>query len=128
ASPDLAGSAMQSPAPLVSEELGAVLPLAESDLSNIQPVLERFDLGWTAVGRVEPDDQLTIYNDDEVMFSRSRAELQRAWSEMSFRLQSLRDNPETARQEFNRILDDYDPGLNVRLTFDMDADAGPRAP
>jgi phosphoribosylformylglycinamidine synthase len=125
---NLTGPTTQILAQLFSEELGAVLQVAESHMDNIRPVLERFDLGWTAVGRVEPDDQFTIYNDDELIFSRSRAELQRTWSEMSFRLQSLRDNPETARQEFNRILDDYDPGLNARLTFDLDVNVKPRAP
>jgi phosphoribosylformylglycinamidine synthase len=33
-------------------------------------------------------------------------------------LQALRDNPETAREEFDAILDADDPGLNVQLTFD----------
>jgi phosphoribosylformylglycinamidine synthase len=34
----------------------------------------------------------------------------------------LRDNPETARQEYDRILDEEDPGLNVRLTFEPSVD------
>ena len=37
---------------------------------------------------------------------------------MSYRIQALRDNPATAREEFERVLDDKDPGLNVELTFD----------
>ena len=127
---NLAGSGTEVLAQLFSEELGAVLQVAEADMEDVRLVLERFDIGWTDVGRVEPDDQLTIYNDDEVIFSRSRTELQRAWSETSFRLQSLRDNPDTARQEFDRILDDNDPGLNARLTFALEADAAgkPAAP
>src|SRR5687767_1557807 len=32
-------------------------------------------------------------------------------------MQSLRDNPACARQEFDRILDAEDPGLSVHLTF-----------
>ena len=118
ASLTLAGSEPEMLARLFAEELGAVLQVADSRMNDVRGVLERFDLGWTDVGQVEPDDQLTIYNDDEVIFSCSRMELQRAWSETGYRLQSLRDNPETARQEFDRILDEDDPGLNVRLTFD----------
>jgi phosphoribosylformylglycinamidine synthase len=48
--------------------------------------------------------------------------MQRAWSEVSYRVQSLRDNPATARQEFESRLDDEDPGLNVALTFDANDD------
>jgi len=46
-------------------------------------------------------------------------ELQQAWSETSFRLQALRDNPDCAVEEHERIADLDDPGLNVRLSFDL---------
>jgi phosphoribosylformylglycinamidine synthase len=118
ASLKLAGSDAEILSRLFAEELGAVLQVADSRMNDVRGVLERFDLGWTEVGQVEPDDQLSIYNDDEVIFSCSRSQLQRAWSETGYRLQSLRDNPETARQEFDRILDEDDPGLNSSLTFD----------
>ena len=47
--------------------------------------------------------------------------LHRAWSETSFRMQSLRDNPQTAREEYDRLLDTADPGLSATLTFDPEA-------
>jgi phosphoribosylformylglycinamidine synthase len=122
ASLELAGSEPEILARLFAEELGAVLQVADSGMKDVRSVLERFDLGWTDLGRVEADDQLTIYNDDEVIFSCSRTELQRVWSETGYRLQSLRDNPETAWQEYDSILDEDDPGLNVRLTFDLTED------
>ncbi len=44
---------------------------------------------------------------------RSRAStLQRAWSETSYRMQALRDNPDCAQEEYDRILDADDPGLS----------------
>ena len=121
ASLNLTGSHVDLLGQLFSEELGAVLQVSDRQADDVRSVLERFDLGWIDIGRVEADDHLTIYNDDEVAFSCSRARLQRAWSETGFRLQSLRDNPDTARQEFDRILDERDPGLNLHLTFDPDA-------
>ena len=44
--------------------------------------------------------------------------MQREWSEMSYRIQALRDNPATAKEEFDCVLDDKDPGLSASLTFD----------
>src|SRR5690606_32619327 len=41
------------------------------------------------------------------------------WAETSYRIQALRDNPSCAEQEFDSIPEAGDPGLNVRLTFDM---------
>ena len=37
-------------------------------------------------------------------------------------MQKLRDNPQCAQQEYDRILDAKDPGLHVQLSFDVDED------
>jgi len=37
-------------------------------------------------------------------------------------MQALRDNPECARQQYDRILDDADPGLHAQLSFDVRQD------
>ena len=52
------------------------------------------------------------------MLAEKRIDLQRAWSETSYLIQSLRDNPDCAQQEYDRILDAADPGLNAVLTFE----------
>lgn len=114
----LAGSDADVLAELFAEELGAVLQVADSRLGEIEAVLEAHDLGWVELGPVEVAEQLTIYHDDEVVFRQSRKDLQLAWSETSYRLQALRDNPETAREEYERIADPDDPGLSPLLSFD----------
>jgi phosphoribosylformylglycinamidine synthase len=114
----LAGSGRDLLGMLFSEELGALLQVSKSQCPDVYEILQRYDLGWVEVGQVEPGDELSIYNDDELVLRRSRTDLQRTWSELSFRMQSLRDNPATAREEFERLRDENDPGLNVHLTFD----------
>lgn len=114
----LAGSETDILAQLFSEELGAVLQVEKSKLAAVQAVLEDCDVAWVDIGRVDAAEQLTVYNDDEVVLRLDRIEMQRAWSETSYRMQSLRDNPDTALEEFDRILDAADPGLNVHLNFD----------
>jgi phosphoribosylformylglycinamidine synthase len=107
---------------LFNEELGGVIQVAESRLDAVHAVLEDCGAGWVEIGSVAYDDQLTIYNDDEVVLRLDRTRMQRAWSETSYRMQSLRDNPQTAQEEYDGILDDGDPGLNVVLTFDPSDD------
>ncbi|MEX2495869.1 MAG: phosphoribosylformylglycinamidine synthase [Woeseia sp.] len=102
---------------LFAEELGAVLQIAESRVAEAREVARPFGLPWVDIGRVETHDQLVISAGGRTVFSCARAELQRTWSETSFRLQALRDNPDTARQEYDRILDGSDPGLSCHLTF-----------
>jgi phosphoribosylformylglycinamidine synthase len=81
-------------------------------------VLDRFGVPAEAIGLVTRDARLVVRSDDMTVLQLDRVAMQREWSEMSYRIQALRDNPATAREEFERILDDRDPGLNVVLTFD----------
>jgi phosphoribosylformylglycinamidine synthase len=108
-------------AQLFSEELGAVVQVAESKLADVHAVLEECGAAWVDIGKVEPDNLLTIYGDDEVLLRLDRTRLQRAWSETTWKMQSIRDNPVTALEEFDAILDADDPGLNAVLTFDPEA-------
>jgi phosphoribosylformylglycinamidine synthase len=48
--------------------------------------------------------------------------LHQRWSEVSFRIQEMRDNPECAREEFARLADAADPGLHAALTYDPGED------
>jgi phosphoribosylformylglycinamidine synthase len=118
ASLQLPGSDQDVLAQLFSEELGAVIQVADSQLATAHEVLEECGAGWVDIGTVDAGNQLTIYNDDDIVLRLNRIDMQRAWSEMTYRMQALRDNPETAQEEFDRILDVDDPGLNVALTFD----------
>lgn len=103
---------------LFTEEAGAVIQVEKNKLTQVQMVLDRTGAHATAIGRVEPDAELVVRSGEDVVLRLGRAEMQREWSAMSYRIQALRDNPATALQEFDRILDDDDPGLNVELTFD----------
>ena len=55
-------------------------------------------------------------------FSASRLDLRRRWSEVSFRIQEMRDNPDCAREEYSRLADAADPGLHASLSYDPSDD------
>jgi phosphoribosylformylglycinamidine synthase len=74
------------------------------------------------LGEPNASDQIRLYRNNKPVLAEKRVDLQRAWSETTYHLQRLRDNPECVRQEFDRILDAEDPGLHVHLTFDLNAD------
>ncbi|MBT8077239.1 MAG: phosphoribosylformylglycinamidine synthase [Gammaproteobacteria bacterium] len=120
----LAGSREDMLGQLFSEELGAVIQIHDGDVAAVTRILQEFDLGWIELGPVDVAEQLVIYNDDEVVFRADRTALQRNWSELSYRMQAMRDNPLTANEEYERILEVEDPGLNVQLTF-AHGDAAP---
>ncbi len=122
ASLQLAGSRGELLGRLFSEEIGAVAQVAKSKLTQVQMVLDRNDVRASAIGRVEANARLTVRCDDDVVLQLDRKTMQREWSGMSFRMQALRDNPATAKEEFERLQDDGDPGLNVHTTFDVNDD------
>ena len=104
---------------LFNEELGAIIQIADSKLAEVKNIIDEFGISWLHIGNVEADEQLSISRDNEIILQIDRVTLQQAWSETTFHMQSLRDNPVTAKEEFDRILDTDDPGLNSQLTFNI---------
>ncbi|WP_313953704.1 phosphoribosylformylglycinamidine synthase [Accumulibacter sp.] len=109
---------------LFSEELGAVVQIRRSQRSEVMTILRAAGLGACAqfIGAPNPWDRVRIIRNAKAVFDEPRVELQRAWSETSFRMQQLRDNPECAQQAYDRILDTADSGLSVTLSFDPSDD------
>ena len=107
---------------LFAEELGAVLQVRAADVSRVLDVLDAHLLNARVIGRPSGDDLVSVRRGDAVLFSDRRVALQRAWSETTWLLQSLRDNPESALQEYDRILHRDDPGITPLVTFDAGED------
>ncbi len=111
-------------AALFNEELGAVVQVRQSECKEVVAFLQ--DSGLIdctyVIGKVKEDQQLTIRFKGEAIYSASRARMQNVWSELSYKMQALRDNPVCAQQQFERITDDDDPGLHVELTFSVNDD------
>ncbi len=101
---------------LFAEEIGAVLQLKATDWDALQAEIESSNLrdAIHLVGRVNNTDQLSING-----LILARAELQQAWAEVSHQIQRLRDNVETADQEFALIADQNHKGLIAQATFDL---------
>jgi phosphoribosylformylglycinamidine synthase len=104
-----------------AEELGAVIQVASSRVDEALAVFESHrlrglvrDLGAPVAG----GERIQVRANGREVYTAQRADLQRRWSEVSFRLQEMRDNPDCAREEYSRLLDRDDPGLHARLTYD----------
>lgn len=109
---------------LFNEELGAVLQIHGRDYPEVFKLLAHNGLVDCihVIGRTAAGQQLTISHADRQIYSASRSELQSVWSETSYRMQALRDNPDCAQQQYATIDDDRDPGLQAFLTFNVHDD------
>ncbi|QGU32674.1 phosphoribosylformylglycinamidine synthase [Thermochromatium tepidum] len=120
---DLAALGPDPFAALFNEELGAVIQVRHTDTDDVLQILEYQGLAEFSpvIGLLDDSDQIRICHRCHTLFQAGRAELQRLWSETSYRIQSQRDDPECAAEAFARI-SEPDPGLNAVLTFDPEDD------
>ncbi|TFW09405.1 phosphoribosylformylglycinamidine synthase, partial [Oxalobacteraceae bacterium OM1] len=109
---------------LFNEELGAVLQVRADQKSDVMTVLRSYNLGACShiIGKLNDRDAIEFTRDAKVIYSEPRVNLQRLWSETSWRMARLRDNPSCADAEYDRILDTSDPGMTPVLTFDPQVD------
>jgi phosphoribosylformylglycinamidine synthase len=111
-----------------AEELGAVLQVSAARASEAEEVLARHGLAALIrdIGEPLAGADVRVHIDGRTVYSASRLDLHRRWSEVSFRIQEMRDNPDCAREEFSRLADAADPGLHAHLRYDPSDDvAGP---
>lgn len=103
-----------------NEELGGVIQVAQGRSNEVSKAFEAAGLGDCLyyLGSISPDDNLTVYQKNDCVFCASRTELQQAWSEVSWQIARLRDNPACADSEYNLIADRSDRGLVMSATFD----------
>jgi phosphoribosylformylglycinamidine synthase len=121
---ELSGCGDDPVATLFAEELGAVVQVRAAERAAVLAVLNDHGLGDVVhvVGQLNTDDRVEVSAFGTTLLSETRIDLQRAWSETTFRMQSLRDNPACAQQEFDALLDASDRGISPVVCFDAQQD------
>ena len=104
---------------LFAEELGAVLQVAAADAERVIAQFEKNGLeGWVHdIGQPRSDGIFVFRQQGREVLRGDRIGFQQAWSETTREMQTLRDNPECAAEEFARIAEP-DPGPRLTLSFD----------
>ncbi|GMM31790.1 phosphoribosylformylglycinamidine synthase [Martiniozyma asiatica (nom. inval.)] len=110
-------------AELFNEELGAVFQIKKSELAQFKNVFNKHGVSEeyiSVVGTPIFDNKqiISVSVNGSNIFEDSRAELQKTWSLTSYHMQKLRDNPQSAEEEFSLIADNEDPGLSFKVTYD----------
>ena len=111
-------------AALFSEELGAVIQVRAADVTAVVRRFHAAGLGDVThvVGRAVPGADIRLARDGTEIYRASRVDLHRAWAELSYTMQSRRDHPECARQEYDGLLDGNAPGLSAALAYSAGED------
>ncbi|MBC2689970.1 MULTISPECIES: phosphoribosylformylglycinamidine synthase [Pseudomonas] len=109
---------------LFNEELGAVIQVRQDATPDILAQFSAAGLGdcVSVIGQPMNNGEINITFNGDTVFEGQRRLLQRQWAETSYQIQRLRDNADCAEQEFDVLLEEDNPGLSVKLSFDVNQD------
>ncbi len=121
---DIAALGEDNLAALFNEELGGVIQVRAEDRAQVENIFATHGLADCVhvLGKATEGDRFVITAGGHPVYSESRTTLRMWWAETTWQMQRLRDNPECADQEHEAKRNDNDPGLNVKLSFDINED------
>ena len=104
---------------LFNEQPGAILQVAEKNVADVLAVFKAARVPASVAGAVTRASRtFEVFVGERLALKTDLTFIRRAWSETTYRMQALRDNPVSAREEYDNGLDEADPGLTYKLTFD----------
>ena len=107
---------------LFNEELGAVIQIRREQRTQVTSALREAKLTFHFIGEPGTHDEIRFWRNARQVFSKPRAELLQTWSQTSYRITMLRDDPACAQEAFDALADTADPGLSMTLGFNPDED------
>ncbi len=124
---DITGLGLDPVAALFNEELGAVLQVPRASREGIFGALKKKGLlRYTKrIGTVRPGRDIVVRHCGRVLVEGDRMAYERLWAETSFRMQALRDEPQSAAESYALLADPADTGLHAHVPFDVDAPLAP---
>jgi phosphoribosylformylglycinamidine synthase len=106
---------------LFNEELGAVVQIRVEDLDIVLAAFDMVGIACYLLGEPVQSESISILFNNQPIFSQDRVKIQKAWSELNYQIQFVRDNPRCAKKYFERFSTKTDPGLWSKLSFDLDS-------
>ena len=105
---------------LFTEQPGAVLQVADENLKDVLAIFRSARVPAVVIGEIDDTRDFEVSVGSRLAVKTDLTYLRRAWSETTYRMQALRDNPVCAKEEYDNGLDETDPGLNFKLTYNPD--------
>lgn len=110
---------------LFNEELGAVIQVQQNDIQEVINVFNQFGLAECVniIGKTEAEPYIKLFWQGHELLSESRFNLEKTWTEVSYRIQTMRDHPDCSEEEWQNTLADSNRGLFAEINFPFAASA-----
>lgn len=105
---------------LFNEELGALVQVSDKNLQWLCDCFAEAGLEncVQSIGQIVDGQECVVQQSGQLLLQYPLWELHKAWAETSYAMQRLRDNPDSADEEFQQLEGWKDKGLKPRLTFE----------
>ncbi|MBL1142817.1 MAG: phosphoribosylformylglycinamidine synthase [Proteobacteria bacterium] len=113
---------------LFNEELGAVIQIKQEHEKSVKQTFVNagFDeQSIKTIGLLNKAYEFNLKHNGSDVLSIAIDELHKKWSETSYQIQALRDNPECAKQEYDQITDRNNSGLFLDTSFQFETNPIP---
>jgi phosphoribosylformylglycinamidine synthase len=106
-------------ADLFNEELGVVIQVTKEDEELVMRALDSCSLKEHsyAFGVLNKDKDIKLISNNKIIHQWPLKVLLKEWHKVSYEIQSLRDNPETAKSEYLYDIDSEREGIKPSLSF-----------
>ncbi len=110
---------------LTAEEVGVVIQVLSKDKLQVTEIIAKHNLSnlthWIGTP-IANNEQIKITSQGNIVLQENRTTYHAMWSETSYKMQSLRDNEQCAKQEFSTITNDQAVHIAPLITFDHNQD------
>ncbi len=109
---------------LFNEELGAVIQIKQEHEQSIRETFIQSGIPKNAIqsiGKLNKQYKFRLIHNDKEIFCIDIESLHKKWSRTSYQIQTLRDNPECADQEFDLTGNKTNPGIFIETSFTIDS-------
>ena len=106
---------------LFNEELGIVIQVPTKHIEEVLNLVSEVGLNKNVFRIASPNKSklIKLFRGKELAFEWKLEDLLKEWNFVSYKMQSLRDNPETAKQEYLFDTDEDRKGLNPKISFEI---------
>ena len=104
---------------LFNEELGIVIQVPSKYIEEVIHLVSEVGFAKEVFRIASPNKSklIKLYRGKELAFQWKLEDLLKEWNFVSYKMQSLRDNPETAKQEYQFDTDEDRKGLSPKISF-----------
>ena len=106
---------------LFNEELGMVIQVPTENTEEVINLVSEVGLKDHIYSIASPNESkdIKVYQHESLAFEWKLSDLLKEWNFVSHKMQSLRDNPKTADDEYLFDTDDKRKGLNPKVSFEI---------